>query len=103
MINIDKLAEYLEPKIWNAWPKSWVAKLYSYEGDIYLKFRLKKYNRNCYSYRLYDSDNQCLISGVSIHGLAAYIAPFVLQSVKEKKAFEAVLFWLFLKKRQGDD
>lgn len=91
MLSIDELAEYLEPKIWNAWPMPWYATLYSVDGPIKLKFKLKKYNKNCYSYRLYDAHDNCLIRGVTIHGLAAYLSPFVLRALKEKEMFECLL------------
>lgn len=94
MISIDELAEYLEPRIWNAWPMPWYATLYSIDGPIYLKFKLKKYNKNCYSYRLYDAHDNCLIRGVTIHGLAAYLSPFVLQAFKEKEMLECLLLYM---------
>lgn len=97
MLSIDELAEYLEPRIWNAWPMPWYATLYSVDGPIHLKFEQKKYNKNCYSYRLYDAHDNCLIRGVTIHGLAAYLSPFVLKAFKEKEELETILFYLGLK------
>lgn len=97
MLDIDRLAEYIEPKIWDAWPNPWFAELYSAQGPIKLKFKLKKYNKNCYSYRLYDAHDNCLVRGVTIHGLAAYLSPFVLRAFKEKEELEAFLFYLGLK------
>lgn len=97
MLTIDKLAEYLESKIWDAWPMPWYAELYSVNDPIHLKFQLKKCNKNCYSYRLYDAHDNCLVRGVSIHGLAAYLSPFVLRAFKEKKEFETILFFIWLR------
>ena len=77
----------------------WFAGLYSVQGLIKLKFKLKKYNKNCYSYRLYDVHNNYLIRGVTIRGLAAYHSPFVLKAFKEKEELEAILFYLGLKHR----
>ena len=94
MLNIDKLAEYIEPKIWDAWPNPWLAELYSVQGPIKLKFKLKKFNKNCYSYRLYDAHDNCLIRGVTIYGLAAYLSPFVLQTLKEKEMLKCLLLYM---------
>ena len=94
MLNIDRLAEYIEPRIWDAWPRPWFAILYSIDGPIHLKFKLKKYNKNCYSYRLYDAHDNCLVRGVTIHGLAAYLSPFVLQAFKEKHMLECLLLYM---------
>lgn len=101
MISIDELAEYLELKIWDAWPMPWFAELYSMNGPIQLKFKLKWYNKNCYSYRLYDAHDNCLIRGVTIHGLAAYLSPFVLKAFREKEKFETILFFIWLQRRQS--
>lgn len=100
MLSIDRLAAYLEEKIRDAYPDDWRAKLYSASGHIYLKFRLSKRNKNSYSYQLYDADNQCLIRGASIHGLAAYVAPFVLRAFKEKEAMESLLLLLLIANRR---
>ena len=99
MLDIDKLADYLEDKIWCTRHYRWYAELYSWRGPIKLKFVLKKRNKNCFSYRLYDSEGECLIRGASIYALAAYVAPFVLRAFKEKETMEALLLLLFLQKR----
>ena len=99
MLDIDALAEYLEQKIWSSSTRRWHAELYSVSGPIHLTFVLKKLNKNCYSYRLYSEDNKCLVRGVSIKGLAAFVAPFVLRAFKEKETMEALLLLLFLQKR----
>ena len=101
MISIDELAEYLEPKIWNAWPMPWFAELYSITGPIHLKFKLEYYNEHSYSYRLYDAHDNCLIRGVTIHGLAAYLSPFILRAFREKEEFETILFFIWLQRWQA--
>ena len=100
MLNIESLAAYIEPKIWDAWPNPWQAELYSASGPIKLRFKLKKLNKNCYSYRIYDEKNNCLLSGASIYGVAAYIAPAVLRAFKEKETMEALLLLLMIANRR---